>query len=175
MKHLFIIIINIYLIGLTLSLRRHNKNEEYTNILRKIKPNSELCNEENCPNNRGTCSGENYCYCFDGYISTFKTSVFCDYEQKDRVVYFLLEFVLSFGIGHFYVGNYISGVIILINYICLFSIYFCFYSRKKGIDSARIRLFLWTVFTIWQVVDGLCIIKGIYTDGKNKPTGFKYF
>ncbi len=175
MKYVLILILSIYLFGLAISSRRHNQNEEYTNVLKKIKPNVDLCNEDNCPSNRGTCSGENYCFCFDGYISVFETSYFCDYEQKDRIVYFLLEFVISFGTGHFYVGNYIYGAIKLINYLCLFGIYFGFYLHKKGIDAARIRLFLWTIFSIWQVVDGLCIIKGIYTDGHNKPTGFKYF
>ena len=44
-------------------VRRHNTKEEYTKILDKIKPNSDLCNEQNCPIERGTCSGENFCFC----------------------------------------------------------------------------------------------------------------
>ena len=56
-----------------------------------------------------------------------------------------------------------------------YSEYILLNSEKKGIDAARIRLFLWTLIPIWQLIDGICIFKGIYTDGKNMPTGFKYF
>ena len=118
----FLFLIILCLIGLITSLRRHNTNKE-TKILEKIRPNSELCNEDNCPVDRGTCSGENFCFCFEGYISSFESTTFCDYAQKDRTLYFLLEFVLSFGIGHFYAGNYIYGAIKLLCYISLFGVY----------------------------------------------------
>ena len=176
MKYLLTLTINIYLIGLTISERRHNKNGELiTKTRKKIKPDVEFCSEDNCPSERGICSSENYCYCFNGYLSTFETSFFCDYEQKDRVLYFISEFVIGFGLGHFYVGNIIYGTIKLVSYIVLFGIYFGFFYNKKGIDAARIRLFLWTIYTLWQLIDGLSIIRGIFTDGENKPTGFKYF
>ena len=171
----YLLILFLYLLGLVLSLWRHNTNEKYTKILEKVKPNYDLCNEDNCPNNRGTCSGENFCFCFDGFISTFQTSSFCDYKQKDRVLYFILEFVLSFGMGHFYAGNYIYGMIKFIAYILIFGLYFGKFHKKKGIDAARIRLFLWLIFTLWQMIDSLCIGRGIYTDGKGKQTGFIYF
>ena len=176
MKNLLIsVILTTSLFSSIFSLRRHNTNEEYTKILEKIKPNSELCNEENCPIDRGTCSGENFCFCFDGYISTYESTVLCDYEQKDRTLYFLLEFVLSFGLGHFYVGSIAYGIIKLLCYVTLFGVYLAKFKNKKGIDAARIRLFLWVIITIWQFIDGLCIFRGVYTDGKDKPTGFKYF
>ena len=173
MKNLLILFL--YLLGLVLSLRRHNTNEKYTKILEKVKPNYELCNEDNCPINRGTCSGENFCFCFDGFISTFQTSSFCDYEQKDRVLYFILEFVLSFGMGHFYAGNFIYGIIKSMSYILIFGLYFGKFYKKKGIDAARIRLFLWLIFTLWQMIDSICIGRGIFTDGNGKQTGFIYF
>ena len=175
MKHLLRFLLISYLFISVVSIRRHNTNDGYTKILDKIKPDSELCNEDNCPIERGTCSGENFCFCFPGYISTFESSHLCDYEQKDRVIYFLLEFVLSFGLGHLYVGNYIYGCIKMISVMALFGVYFFKYSKKKGIDAARTRLFLMIIFCIWQLVDGLFIFKGIYTDGKDRPTGFKYF
>ena len=175
MKSLLKIIIIYVLCCSIFCVRRHNTKEEYTKILDKIKPNSDLCNEQNCPIERGTCSGENYWFCFDGYITSFETSYLCDYEQKDRVIYCLLEFILSFGVGHLYVGNYIYGSIKMLCYFILFGFYFFKYSKMKGIDAARIRLFLWTIITIWQLIDGLSIFRGFYTDGNNKPTGFKYF
>ena len=175
MNKILIIFIISSLLSSTISVRRHNTNEHYTKILEKIKPNSELCNEENCPIDRGTCSGENFCFCFDGYISTYESSYLCDYEQKDRTLYFLLEFVLSFGLGHLYVGKYIYGFLKLLCYLIVFGVYFAKLRKKKVIDAARIRLFIWVIISIWQLIDGLCIFKGTYTDGNNRQTGFKYF
>ena len=90
-------------------------------------------------------------------------------------MYFLLEFVLSFGIGHLYAGHYIYGILKMLCYIGLFGIYFVKFAKKKGIDAARIRLFIWVIISIWQMIDGISIFKGTYTDGNDKPTGFKYF
>ena len=175
MNFVFSLILILTTFNISLTVRHHNSNEEYTKITKKIVPNSELCNENNCPTNRGTCSGENFCFCFDGYFSTYESNVLCDYEQKDRTLYFLLEFVLSFGIGHFYVGKYIYGSIKLICYILFFIAFFFKFYKKTGIDAARIRLFMWLNFFIWQFIDGLCIFRGVYKDGNGKPTGFKYF
>ena len=175
MNHILLLLLTSSLFGSIISARRHNTNEQYTKILEKIKPNSELCNEENCPIDRGTCSGENFCFCFDGYISTYESPYLCDYEQKDRTLYFLLEFVISFGLGHFYAGNYIYGCLKLLCYCILFGVYLAKFRKKKGIDAARIRLFLWVIICIWQLIDGICIFKGNYTDGKNRETGFKFF
>ena len=162
-------------IDISLSIRHHNSKEEYTKITKKIMPDSELCNEQNCPIDRGTCSGENFCFCFDGYISTYESNTQCDYAQKDRTLYFLLEFVLGLGIGHFYAGKYIYASIKLVIYCSIFGLYFFKFHNKKGIDNARIRLFIWLNICIWQFIDGLCIFRGIYMDGNGKPTGFKYF
>ena len=175
MKQILNIIIILTLIGIILSTRRHNTNNGITKIIEKIKPNSQICNEQNCPSNRGTCSGENICYCHNGYISTYESPILCDYEQKDRVLYFILEFLPSFGAGHFYAGNYVLGGIKLVIYLIIFGVYIGVYSRKKGIDAARVRLFLTVIFVLWQVVDGLFIFWGVYEDGNEKETGFKYF
>ena len=175
MKHLLLFLVISFFFGSVLSDRRHNRKDGLTKILDKIKPDSELCNEENCPPERGTCSGENFCFCFDGYISSYESSTQCDYEQKDRTLYFLLEFVLSFGIGHLYAGHYIYGIIKMLCYVCLLGIYFIKFAKKKGIDAARIRLFIWVIISIWQMIDGISIFKGTYNDGNDKPTGFKYF
>ena len=119
MKTLYTLLLISLSINISLSLRHHNSNKEYTKITKKIMPDSELCNEQNCPIDRGTCSGENFCFCFDGYISTYESSTLCDYAQKDRTLYFLLEFILGFGIGHFYIGKYIYASIKLFVYCSL--------------------------------------------------------
>ena len=175
MKYSLLLVIIFALSGLILSIRRHNNNDQKAQISDKIRPNYDLCNEENCPPERGTCSWENFCFCFDGYLSTYEIPVLCDYQQKDRTLYFVLEFFLSLGIGHLYAGNYIYGIIKMICYSGLLGLYFVKYLNKKGIDAARIRLYIWVIIAIWQIIDGLCIFRGIYTDGNDKQTGFKYF
>ena len=175
MKSIFTLLLILVSLDFSLSVRHHNSKEEYTKITKKIMPDSDLCNEQNCPIDRGTCSGENFCFCFDGYFSTYETNTLCDYEQKDRTLYFLLEFVLGFGIGHFYAGKYIYACIKLCIYAVVAGVYFLKFYNKKGIDNARIRLFLALNLCIWQFIDGLCIFNGTYMDGNGKPSGFKYF
>ena len=99
MKFLFSLILILTTINISLSVRHHNSNEEFTKITKKILPNSELCNEQNCPANRGTCSGENFCFCFDGYFSTYESNVLCDYEQKDRTISMMKNIFMRIIIG----------------------------------------------------------------------------
>ena len=175
MKSIIFLLLILVSFDFSLTIRHHNSKDEYTKIIKKIMPDSELCNEQNCPSDRGTCSGENFCFCLDGYFSTYETSTLCDYEQKDRTLYFILEFVLSLGIGHFYAGKYIYACIKLTIFCLTAGIYFFKFYNKKGIDNARIRLFMGLILCIWQFIDGLYIFRGIYMDGNGKPTGFKYF
>ena len=175
MKSILTLLLILISFDFSLNIRHHNSKQNNTKIIKKIMPDSELCNEQNCPVDRGTCSGENFCFCFDGYFSTYETNILCDYEQKDRTLYFILEFVLAFGIGHFYAGKYIYASIKLVCLGLLAGIYFLKFHKKKGIDNARIRLFLGLILCIWQFTDGLCIFRGTYMDGNGKPTGFKYF
>lgn len=65
-------------LSISLTIRHHNSNDEYTKITKKIIPNSELGNEKNCPANRGTFSEEKFRFCFDGYFSTYESNVLCD-------------------------------------------------------------------------------------------------
>ena len=175
MKKLFVLFLTLISIEISLSVRHHNSKDDYTKITQKIEPDSELYNEQNCPIDRGTCSGENFCFCFDGYISTYEANTLCDYSQKDRTLYFVLEFVLSLGIGHFYSGKYIYASIKLGCFLLVACFYFLKLHNKKGIDNARKCLFIGLCLCIWQMIDGLCIFRGIYKDGNGKPTGFKYF
>ena len=71
MKSIFALLLILVSLDFSLSVRHHNSKEEYTKITKKIMPDSDLCNEQNCPIDRGTCSGENFCFCFDGYFSTY--------------------------------------------------------------------------------------------------------
>lgn len=171
------LVIIFLIISFATSHRHHNTKEKFTKILGKVRPDPNSCNEKICPPDRGTCSGDNICYCFNGYLTEFSSEAEgqCNYQQKDRLLFFLLEFICSFGIGHLYVGRYYFGFAKMAFITILISVYFIAFNKKKGIDAARVRVFIMTLFTIWQCIDGYCIWTGKYKDGNNKPTGFLYF
>ena len=160
----------------TISHRHHN-TKEFTKIIHKIQPNKNICNEAVCPSDRGTCSSDNICYCFDGFMTIYSSSQesFCNYKKKDRIFGFILEFLVSFGVGHLYLERYYFGFVKMAFVAILMGVYFFAFKTKKGIDAARVRVFIMTLFSIWQVIDGICIWEGIYKDGNGKETGFLYF
>jgi len=47
------------------------------------------------------------CICDTGYATQNNTGIHCCYEQKSQIMAFLMEFVVGFGLGHFYIGNYV--------------------------------------------------------------------
>ena len=65
---------------------------------------AKLCATTYCSINGGTCNG-NTCACKSGYITKDASSIPCCYKQKSQLTAFLLEFIFSFGFGHFYIGN----------------------------------------------------------------------
>ena len=73
----------------------------------------------NCPFNQGFCSGDT-CQCLEGYKTFYDKSlplekqIFCNYKQIDHYIPLVLEFLPTFGSGHFYIGRYIQGCIKLI-------------------------------------------------------------
>ena len=73
----------------------------------------------NCPFNQGFCSGDT-CQCLEGYKTFYDKSaplekqIFCNYKQIDHFIPLVLEFLPTFGLGHFYIGRYIQGFIKLI-------------------------------------------------------------
>src|SRR5690349_15200584 len=86
-----------------INLLGNSTNKQYKNI---------TCDYTNCPEERGICNIDNECYCFQGYITTEEgenNNTYCNYEQKSQMIAFLLEFILSFGLGHLYIKNYIIG------------------------------------------------------------------
>ena len=68
---------------------------------------------ETCSIEGGKCQNEK-CICNDWYTTyTYKVDhqkryeiYKCCYKQKSKLTAVVLEFVIGFGLGHFYVGNY---------------------------------------------------------------------
>ena len=141
-------------------------NDSETNL------NLFICNKYTCPKNRGTCNDKNECVCIKGYDTVddlSKGDFYCNYRKKSKLIAFLLEFVISFGTGHFYMGNVVLATIKMI-FTTLTCFLFCQIDNFKVITEykrvavplERYTLFIWI---IWQIVDGLLIFFGFYNDG----------
>ena len=66
---------------------------------------------------------------------TSETIEYCTYKQKNQLTAFLLEVTLSFGIGHYYSGNYIIAsfkiFLLLFSYCGCFSLFFVLGCKKS--------------------------------------------
>ena len=130
------------------------------------------CNKYSCPKNRGICNKENECICSKGYETVDNLALgdfYCNYRKKSKLIAFLLEFVLGFGAGHFYIGHINLATIKLI-FTTLTCLLFCQYNsirkiteiKRVGVPLERLCIIGWI---IWQIVDGFLIGFGFYKDG----------
>ena len=131
-----------------------------------------ICNKYTCPKSRGICNEDNECVCVKGYDTIDDLSrgdFYCNYRKKSKLIAFLLEFVLGFGSGHFYMGHTTLGTIKMI-YTSLTCLLFCQYHsiskiteiKRFAVPLERILLIGWA---IWQILDGLMISFDFYKDG----------
>ena len=152
---------------------RHHNIIINKNITHSVK--NKTCNYEICPEDRGICSLDNICYCLPGYI-TVNNSEFgdfkCNYIQKSQMVAFLLEFLLSFGSGHFYLNNYFIATTKFI--FCLsFLVVTCFLpylaSKENNKQLASLTPYLqfisMVLFCCWQIFDSILFGLNRYLDG----------
>ena len=164
MKDKLHIIFNALLILSILSFIKSNDEEVEKELI--------ICNKYTCPKNRGVCNEENECVCIKGYDTVDDLSLgdfYCNYKQKSKLIAFLLEFVLGFGSGHFYMGKTFLGTIKMI-YTSLTCLLFCqYHSIRKITELKRFTVPLERVllvgWAIWQILDGLLISFGFYKDG----------
>lgn len=135
---------------------------------------SQVCGKFTCPETRGVCTTNNICTCFKPYktINNPEYGDFqCNYEQKSQMVAFLLEFIISFGVGHMYLGNIHYAIAKLI--FCFIAGYFlCFYphfsTSVKSYNLIRMIPYLQTLFVITfcvlQIIDAILFGTGYYKD-----------
>jgi hypothetical protein len=113
------------------------------------------------------------CVCDEGYTTLKGDDVYCCYQKKSQFFAFLLEFVLGFGLGHFYIGNDTIGIIKLVSAsllccsCCMIS--YCFCNREDKISNSKdftehpleyqifnfILIFSVCVYLIWQCTDAV--------------------
>jgi hypothetical protein len=135
------------------------------------------CGNASCPTDQGVCinidNGQE-CIC-DNKFTTYppESDRKCNYTKKSRLTAFLLELFLTYGIGHFYAGQYYLAVpkffFFCFNY-CLF-VYLRMVVRNNEYNNntSKLIVFMAYVFLIlmvgWQIADLVLYGRGIYRDG----------
>lgn len=148
--------------------------------LQNVQPNFEKeyyypCNEIPCPSDKGICSLQNRCYCFEDYSTHSNFRKYgnhqCNYERKSQMFAFFLEFILSFGLGHFYLGNISLGLIKFLYCLLSVTIFLIIplltnkYDRRLWIKiTPYFQLFFTLIFCVWQIIDSVLFGMNLYTD-----------
>lgn len=137
-----------------------------------------ICNKINCPQDRGVCTRDNKCVCIGDYITSINLkekygNYQCNYPQANQSKVFILEFLLSFGAGHFYLGNFPIAIIKFIFCLCtaiLLSISPCLaYNQIKHKTYDNILMGMGFIWIIWQIIDGTLIAMNYYVDRNGVP------
>lgn len=122
-------------------------NSLFGNVLKKCEISNYCGKEINGCSTNGNCNfnifdfykintteedKQPHCQCNEGYSSHHMTlqnndfiNIQCCYKKKGMLTPFFLELFLGFGIGHFYLGNYVFAVIKLIIQILLCVLLWC--------------------------------------------------
>jgi len=138
----------------------------------------ETCSLVNCPKNYGICLDNKRCICNKGYLNipdlnTVNKEVSCTYQQKKRVISFLLELMIPLGFGHFYAGHYFLGSAKFIVMLILPMIFLIFVNWKYNICSKFVEEFFtfswYVVITLAFLLDVSFYASGIYKDGNGIP------
>jgi hypothetical protein len=132
-----------------------------------------LCTKQNCYYPYGICTDAKTCRCMDEYAS-YKSPddkkpqiTYCTYRRSKQLVAFLLEFFLPFGVGHFYCGRIIFGMIKLLLMIspCIFVLFFIFGKSDITLVTMVLMCLFGCGWTVWEIVDIVLFAINSYRDG----------
>jgi hypothetical protein len=136
------------------------------------------CGDYKCPSTGGKCSGQysETCVCFPDYDSfPFDTYEMCNYKKKKQLYAFLLETFLMFGVGHFYLENYLHAIIKAIFFALGYFLFILLRTiSKKTEENNTLTLVIAFMgcltclgMIIWQIIDIVLLGLGKYTDGND--------
>jgi len=132
-------------------------------------------NSTNCFNH-GKCYNTTHCICRDYYSTVYNTdNIQCNYLKLSKKKAFLLSFFFgSSGVDHFYIGNFILGMIKLLTpLVLIFVSLLLFYSGKKRgsnimmIIGKMIELLASVILISWWIVDWILVIRDYYMDNNS--------
>ena len=132
-----------------------------------------------------TNSNENLekCICDTGYATGINDSISCCYAQKSQIMAFMMEFIVGFGLGHFYLGR-LTYFFIKFSCYCLFccsfysiAVCFCYNNDELNQKTATptqkfFNIVLITsccLYILWQWLDAILIGINFYLDGNEMP------
>lgn len=139
-----------------------------------------LCLSRTDCNHHGECNeNRSDCICEAGYV-TFKSDDKCNYEQKNRIIAFILHLLMFFiGAGEWYLGNiYLACIPIVLLFIWLlfeiglFCVTYCVDIKEDTIRNVQyfMKCVILTLFTLWTFVEIVYIGNGIRKDSNGIPT-----
>ena len=114
----------------------------------------------------GTCINSTMCHCNNNYVThNPTTNVQCNYNQKNRLVAFLLElFLFGGGAGEWYLENtkYAIGNIVyffggMLVVLCMTCIGACTFNNKKSVNAfssffATLWLSGWVIYLLYELI-----------------------
>ncbi len=145
------------------------------------------CSTANCPKDQGKCKNASTCECYSGWINPvgkdkqaqLVSGKFCSYHQRRQLTAFLLEFFLSFGIGHLYAHRFPEGCIkfTLASLVCIFLLALKLINKGVFIENQTPLSYVMLTFTTfmccafvgWQFVDLIMFGMNKFPDGNNMP------
>ena len=136
-----------------------------------------ICNRLNCPHSRGVCTRDNKCVCIGDYTTVNNKELYgdyqCNYLQANQAKAFVLEFLLGFGAGHFYLGNVLLASIKFT--FCLFSAILVAVSPCLSANDMKGKCYTYLmgiaglVWIVWQSIDGVLMGISYYKDKNGIP------
>lgn len=136
--------------------------------------NSDGNNTEKYIDKQGECNEKGKVICYSKYTTYPEDSeVKCNYERKRQIKALLLELLVTYGAGHFYMENYKYAIPKLIVFIFLYYLFIVLRVVSKAreenktvnlsISISAIVCFLGMI--AWQIVDVIKFAKDDYKDG----------
>jgi TM2 domain-containing membrane protein YozV len=134
------------------------------------------CNVNNCSDPNARCMSSDTCQCKKGYAHTSRNEAkSCSYVQKSQSTLFILELFFPFGVGHFYAGQLLHGILKLLLFLFAF-LFDCFIRKIMTSNKIRetnlyqfISAIFYIILILWQITD-LCFIgMNKYLDFNNVP------
>ena len=128
------------------------------------------CDLSNCDN----CVTNNICQCPYGYAHDPKKEIkpnvkTCQYKLKKQTIFFLLEMLLPFGVGHLYAKRILYGLLKMLGAILIVSTDIIVKKILKSFDSKQtFNICVYSVYFAyfaWILIDLICISINYFKDG----------
>ena len=117
-----------------------------------------------------------FCECHKGYDTyPYDNTIKCNYRKKSQIKAFLLELLLCYGAGHFYIHNYkraIPKLIVFAFFYCLFIALRIITKAKEENKKANLIISISAGVSLvgmitWQIIDLVGFGKNQFDDENN--------